>query len=75
MQQIHFVAFTDCNSASQFYCKLRFRKDVSDIEKSLERRLYRTRRGGVISVPADAEDMIEIRPEDILVRDAVSKVK
>lgn len=52
-----------------------FRKDVSDIEKSLERKLFRTRRGGVISVPADAEDMIEIRPEDILVRDTVSKVK
>jgi hypothetical protein len=41
----------------------------------LERKWYRTRRGGVISVPADAEDMIEIRPEDILVRDTVSKVK
>ncbi len=52
-----------------------FRKDVADIEKNLERKLYRTKRGGMISVPADAEDMIEVRPEDILVKDTVSKVK
>ena len=52
-----------------------FRKDVSDIEKSLERKLYRTKRGGMISIPADAEDIIEIRQEDILVKDTVAKVK
>jgi 37-kD nucleoid-associated bacterial protein len=52
-----------------------FRKDVADIEKSLERKWFRTRRGGVISVPVDAEDMIVVRAEDILVRDTVSKVK
>ena len=52
-----------------------FRKDVSDIKTSLERKLYRTKRGGVISVPADAEDIVEVRTEDILVKDTVSKVK
>lgn len=52
-----------------------FRKDVCDIEKSLERKLFKTRRGGMISVPADAEDIIEIREEDILVKDQVAKVK
>jgi len=52
-----------------------FRKDVCDIEKSLERKLFKTRRGGMISVPTDAEDIIEIREEDILVKDQVAKVK
>jgi hypothetical protein len=52
-----------------------FRKDVENIESSLQRRAYRTTRGGMISVPADIADIIEIRPEDILVRDTVAKVK
>ena len=52
-----------------------FRKDVADIEKSLERKLYKTKKGGVITVPADVEDFIEIRAEDILVKDTVAKVK
>jgi hypothetical protein len=41
----------------------------------LERRLYRTKKGGMISIPADVEDIIEIRPEDILVKDTIAKVK
>jgi len=52
-----------------------FRKDVQDIESSLQRRAYRTTKGGMISVPADVADIIEIRPEDILVKDTVAKVK
>ena len=52
-----------------------FRKDVTDIEKSLERKLYKTKKGGVISVPAGVDDLIEIRTEDILVKDTVAKVK
>jgi hypothetical protein len=52
-----------------------FRKDVADIENSLARKMYKTKKGGVISVPADVEDFIEIRPEDILVKDTVAKVK
>lgn len=52
-----------------------FRKDVENIESSLQRRAYRTTKGGMISVPADVADIIEIRPEDILVRDTVAKVK
>jgi 37-kD nucleoid-associated bacterial protein len=52
-----------------------FRKDVADIEKNLERKLYRTKKGGVISVPTDVDDFIEVRAEDILVKDTVAKVK
>jgi hypothetical protein len=52
-----------------------FRKDVADIEKSLERKLYKTKKGGMISVPTDVDDFIEIRPEDILIKDTVAKVK
>ena len=52
-----------------------FRKDLSDIQHSLEHKLYKTKKGGVISVPADVEDFIEIRAEDILVKDTVAKVK
>lgn len=52
-----------------------FRKDVSDIEKSLERKLYKTKKGGMISVPTNVDDFIEIRSEDILVKDTVAKVK
>lgn len=52
-----------------------FHKDIEDIQSSLQRRAYRTTRGGMISVPADVADIIEIRPKDILVKDTVAKVK
>jgi hypothetical protein len=52
-----------------------FRKDVSDIQTSLERKLFKTKKGGVISVPSDVEDWLEIRPQDILIKDTVAKVK
>lgn len=52
-----------------------FRKDVSDIENTLERKLFRTKKGGMISVPTDVEDIVEVRSQDILVRDTVAKVK
>jgi hypothetical protein len=52
-----------------------FRKDVTDIKHSLERRFYKTKKGGVISAPANVEDFLEIRTEDILVKDTVEKVK
>jgi hypothetical protein len=51
-----------------------FRKDVEDITSSLQRRAFRTTKGGMISVPADIADIIEIRPNDILVKDTVAKV-
>jgi hypothetical protein len=51
-----------------------FRKDVGDIENRLARKLYKTKKGGVISAPADVDDFIEIRPDDILVKDTVAKV-
>ena len=52
-----------------------FRKDLEDIESKLQRRAFQTSKGGMISVPADIADIIEIRPQDILVRDTVAKVK
>lgn len=52
-----------------------FRKDVADIKHNLERKLYKTKRGGVISVPTDVDDFLEVRPEDILVKDTLAKVK
>jgi hypothetical protein len=52
-----------------------FHKDIEDIQSNLQRRAYRTTKGGMISVPADVADIIEIRPEDILVKDTVAKVR
>ena len=52
-----------------------FKKDLEDIESRLQRRAYQTTKGGMISVPAEIADIIEIRPEDILVKDTVAKVK
>lgn len=52
-----------------------FRKDLGDIESKLQRRAFQTTKGGIISVPADIADIIEIRPQDILVKDTVAKVK
>ncbi|HEY2120817.1 MAG TPA: nucleoid-associated protein [Candidatus Acidoferrum sp.] len=52
-----------------------FRKDLADIERSLERRLYKTKKGGMISVPTDVDNFLEIRSEDILIKDTVAKVK
>ncbi len=52
-----------------------FRKDVADIENSLERKLYKTKKGGTITVPTDVDDFMEIRPNDILIKDTVAKVK
>jgi 37-kD nucleoid-associated bacterial protein len=52
-----------------------FSKDLGDIESKLQRRAYQTTKGGMISVPAEIADIVVIRPEDILVKDTVSKVK
>ncbi len=52
-----------------------FRKDVGDIKHNLERKLYKTKKGGMISVPTDVDDFLEVRPDDILVKDTLAKVK
>jgi hypothetical protein len=52
-----------------------FNKDVSDIKGKLKRRAYETTKGGFISVPEDIADIVEIHPNDILVKDSVLKVK
>ena len=52
-----------------------FKKDIADIAPKLERRAYQTTKGGMISVPVEIADIVEIRPNDILVKDTVAKVK
>lgn len=52
-----------------------FPKDVSDIKGRLKRRAYETTKGGFISVPEEIADIVVIRPNDILVKDSVVKVK
>jgi 37-kD nucleoid-associated bacterial protein len=52
-----------------------FKKDLENIATKLQRRAYQTTRGGIISVPAEIADIIEIRPKDILVKDTVAEVK
>jgi len=52
-----------------------FKKDIEDIKSSLKRCAYQTTKGGIISVPANVADIIVIRPDDILVKDKVEKVK
>jgi hypothetical protein len=52
-----------------------FKKNIDDIESKLERRAYQTTKGGIISVPAEIADIVQIRPDDILVKDKVAKVR
>ncbi len=52
-----------------------FKKDIADIASKLERRAYQTTKGGMISVPVEIADIVEIRSNDILVKDTVAKVK
>ena len=52
-----------------------FNKDVTDIKGKLKRRAFETTKGGFISVPEEIADIVEIRPNDILVKDSVLKVK
>jgi hypothetical protein len=52
-----------------------FRKDIEDIKSGLKRCAYQTTKGGIISVPAEIADIVVVRPDDILVKDKVEKVK
>jgi hypothetical protein len=52
-----------------------FKKDIEDIQSKLKRCAYQTTKGGIISVPAEIADIVVIRPDDILVKDRVEKVK
>jgi len=51
-----------------------FEKDVSDIKHRLRRRAYLTASGAVISVPEEAVDLVEIKPQQVIVNDTVTKV-
>ncbi len=52
-----------------------FTKDTCDIATKLQRRTFQTTKGGMISVPVDLAEIVEVRTRDILVKDTVSKVK
>jgi hypothetical protein len=52
-----------------------FTKALDDIQSKLKRRAYETKQGGMISVPADLPDLVEVRAEDILVKDSVLKIR
>lgn len=52
-----------------------FTKDLSDIQNSLRRRAYQTKRGAMISVPEDSNDMIIVGSDKITVNDPLVKVK
>ena len=52
-----------------------FPKDLGDIEARLRKRVYETSKGGIIAIPTNVEDFVEVRKDDILVKDSVLKVK
>jgi len=51
-----------------------FIKDVSDIEGRLRRYSYRTKRGAIVSVPSENADMVDVKPEQIIVNDSLETV-
>lgn len=51
-----------------------FALDASDIASKLRRLSYHTDRGATVSVPADAQDIISVEAERIIVADPVSSV-
>lgn len=51
-----------------------FHKDTVDIQTRLRRRAYHTKAGAIISVPEEAADRVEIKPEQVIVNDEVTKV-
>lgn len=51
-----------------------FHKDIVDIQSRLRRRAYHTKTGAIISVPEEAADRVEVKPEQVIVNDEVTKV-
>jgi hypothetical protein len=51
-----------------------FTKDVSDISKRMKQRLYVTKKGVRVVVPADDADIVDVQPERIIVNDELLKV-
>lgn len=51
-----------------------FQKDISDIDGRLRRRSFYTSRGVSLTVPVDAQELVEIGAENILVHDHLQSV-
>ena len=51
-----------------------FRKDLSDIQPRLRRRAYRTSQGGLVSMPADKAELVEVNEKQVIVNDTVIAV-
>lgn len=51
-----------------------FAKDLSDIETRLRRCAYRTTQGGLVSMPADKAELVEIKEKQIIVNDTLLAV-
>lgn len=51
-----------------------FEKDISDIKTKISRKLFQTKGGVTVTVPADRDQLVEIEPEQITVRDSLRTV-
>ncbi|MGC0778515.1 MAG: nucleoid-associated protein, partial [Candidatus Acidiferrum sp.] len=51
-----------------------FTKDLSDISAGLRRLAYHTKRGALVSVPAEAEELVDIAKDRITVKDTLLRV-
>jgi hypothetical protein len=52
-----------------------FHKDLADISGKLRRRAYQTRNGALISIPETQAELITVGEEEIVIHDAVLKVR
>jgi len=52
-----------------------FEKDVSDITSKITRKLLRTTKGVTVTVPADEDNLVEIKSEQILIRDPLQTIE
>lgn len=52
-----------------------FKKDLSDINNRLRRRVYQTRSGAFVSVPESQVEVVVVEEDSITIRDSVSSVK
>jgi hypothetical protein len=52
-----------------------FHKDLADIQNRLKRVSYETNKGAIITVPEAHSDLVDVRDEDVLVKDAVRKIR
>jgi len=51
-----------------------FTKDISDIRGRLRRLSYRTAQGAIVQVPAESAEIVDVQPDQIIVKDTLSSV-